>query len=339
MAHLSVVETAAAWYRKLEEAERIEDEWETFEAWITKDPSHQAAFARIEDLWLTRRIFSNEDHDSILLTADGADVREEKLSWLKQVRSRVLRWSLIATVLVVCCVMVMPCLTRGRGLPETSNWEVFKTAIGERSHKLLADGSTADLDTDTTLRSSVTSGHREALLDQGEVAFQVASNVEQPFVVRAGEAHFQAQDTRFSVAYRAHELTMMVKSGTVEVCLPEAEPRLVGAAQIATITDHVLQVSQVTSAEMGRRTAWIHGELQFAGQSLEEAVQEFNRYNRAQLRIMDPAIGSLRVNGTYNPTNLQAFGWYLERSFGVRSLVRIDSDGETIELMGGDESR
>lgn len=114
------------------------------------------------------------------------------------------------------------------------------------------------------------------------------------------------------------------------------EPALVSAEQVAIITDRGLQVSIVTSAETERRTAWIHGELQFAGESLQEAVQEFNRYNRIRLRIVDTTLRKLPINGVFSPTDPRGFVLFLRHSFDVRSLERIDTDAETtIDLMGG----
>ena len=81
--------------------------------------------------------------------------------------------------------------------------------------------------------------------------------------------------------------------------------------------------------------AWTRGELRFDHAPLEEVVDEFNRYNREQLRILDPAIRKLAVGGVYSATDPEAFANLIEHTHGVHFKVHAGSDGEpTIDLMG-----
>jgi transmembrane sensor len=83
--------------------------------------------------------------------------------------------------------------------------------------------------------------------------------------------------------------------------------------------------------------AWTQGRLWFDRVTLAEAVLEFNRYNRRQLVIDDPAIESLHIGGAFDATDLDSFVAALQ-SFGIRiSLPGSDSSvpaGEAIHLLG-----
>jgi transmembrane sensor len=70
--------------------------------------------------------------------------------------------------------------------------------------------------------------------------------------------------------------------------------------------------------------AWTTGRLQFRGDSLGEAVDEFNRYNRRQLRLADASLAQLRVGGTFNATDPESFAAALTSAFGLR--VAHDTD-------------
>jgi transmembrane sensor len=60
-------------------------------------------------------------------------------------------------------------------------------------------------------------------------------------------------------------------------------------------------------------------------------VAEFNRYNRRQITIADPAIANLRVGGSFEATDPQSFVNALEQSFGVRASV---STADAVILQG-----
>jgi transmembrane sensor len=218
-------------------------------------------------------------------------------------------------------------------------WQEYKTGVGEHRQVSFVDGSTAELNTDTSLHVSVTSGHREALLDQGEALFDVTRDPNHPFVVRARDSHVDALGTRFTVISRPeHPLTTLVTAGEVEVCAPALEPRLVDANQMAQVTSQGVEVQVLKPGEVARRTAWLKGELRFDGQPLEEAVDEFNRYNEEQLVIVDPRIRGLAVGGVYSASDPYTFARLIEHSLGVSHREAYAPDGKHIlELTGHQE--
>ena len=97
-----------------------------------------------------------------------------------------------------------------------------------------------------------------------------------------------------------------------------------------------VQVRRLPKAELTSRLAWTSGLIKLDGQTLAEAVEEFNRYNRRKLRIDDPAIAELRVSGTFKAKEPEQFVATLQRSSGVRALASDsrDSDSQVIRLVG-----
>ncbi len=66
-------------------------------------------------------------------------------------------------------------------------------------------------------------------------------------------------------------------------------------------------------------------------------VAEFNRYNRRQMVIADPAIENLRIGGGFEATDPESFIAALERTLGVRAFPAPAGDGsgdEVIRLVG-----
>ena len=69
--------------------------------------------------------------------------------------------------------------------------------------------------------------------------------------------------------------------------------------------------------------------LTFEQVTLEQAAHEFNRYNRRQIRLGDAQAARLRIGGSFEATNVDAFTRLLHDAFGLR--VTTDPDGVTIK--------
>ena len=77
--------------------------------------------------------------------------------------------------------------------------------------------------------------------------------------------------------------------------------------------------------QLERRLSWTGGRLQFGGDSLADAVDEFNRYNRLQLRLADGSLARLRVGGTFNATDPESFAAALASTFGLQVAHEADA--------------
>ena len=338
MGRKKVVDVAAQWFVQLDAAEQIGDKWSSFEQWLEKSPEHEEAFSNLEHDWLAARMLADLDSppdDTTEVTSTSRSTPSLAIRVWAGI-SRWPKWSLMAGGVIVGALMVSYLSKNRVRETTTSDWREFKSAIGEHRRITFADGSTAELNTDTALQASVTAGHREARLDRGEVLFDVAHDREHPFVVHAGRNHVDAVGTRFTVLSRADDqLTTLVTEGKVELCMAEQQPRVINPQQLATTTPRGVEVVTLPPDEVERRMAWTRGELRFDHTPLEEVVDEFNRYNREQLRILDPAIRKLAVGGVYSATDPEAFANLNEHTHGVHFKVHAGSDGEpTIDLMG-----
>jgi transmembrane sensor len=95
--------------------------------------------------------------------------------------------------------------------------------------------------------------------------------------------------------------------------VPAAPP--LAAGQAAVLLPGRMTVSEVTPQLIERRLAWTAGRLEFRGESLAEAVAEFNRYNQRQIRLADPSLGTLRVGGNFKATDPESFAAALASAF------------------------
>ncbi len=167
----------------------------------------------------------------------------------------------------------------------------------------------------------------ELRLARGEGRFQVAHDSTRPFVVTAADAAVRAVGTAFTVRLRdSSEVEVLVSEGKVAIAAPDVPAAApVSAGQAAVVLPGRMSVSDMTPQLLERRLAWTAGRLEFRGESLAEAVAEFNRYNQRQIRLADPALGTLRVGGNFKATDPDSFAAALASAFKLH-----------IEPAGGD---
>jgi transmembrane sensor len=60
--------------------------------------------------------------------------------------------------------------------------------------------------------------------------------------------------------------------------------------------------------------------LVFDGTTLAQAAAEFNRYHAKQLVISDAATAEIRIGGSFEAANLDAFVRLLRNSFGLQIM-------------------
>jgi transmembrane sensor len=225
-------------------------------------------------------------------------------------------------------------------------WKSYETGVGGRERIELADGSTVDLNTNTELNARISDSRREIMLARGEALFHVAHDAKRPFYVVAAGTVVRAVGTAFSVRIRDPEhVDVLVAEGRVAVGAPGTEAnfenptlldraRMVSAGEAATVRPNSpILVRALPSQDVTRKLAWIAGHLDFQGETLDDAVQEFNRYNQRQITIADPSIVNMRIGGIFSTTDLQSFSDALQK-FGIRAQVG-DNNGDIRLFAGG----
>jgi transmembrane sensor len=315
-------------------------------AWLGAHPRHRAAFLRISTAWrradaLRRLADPNEEPDLDLLAPDRPPALEsitepaaaETLeSWIPR-RSRVStrRWVLqvaaAAALIAVVGLAMSAWVTHSAQATHT-----YVTGVGEFHRISLPDGSAVSLNTDTRIQVSYSGADRLVELLQGEAQFEVAHDADWPFVVTANGTHVSVLGTAFVVRKRsASSLDVLVTEG--RVAIDSAPATILAGGQMALIRDGHLTTRNVD--DMSRRVAWTEGMLVFNGETLSEAVAEFNRYNRRQLVITDAELAGKTIGGAFKATNPDRFATALQKMFRVEVRVQDDTSASEIRLSSG----
>jgi transmembrane sensor len=259
------------------------------------------------------------------------------------------RWNLATVMLItLACLAILPFVLLSADFSPGE----YVTGVGEQHTIPLSDGSKIILNTQSRLRVRFTPHGRDIELLEGEALFSVAKDTNRPFRVHVRRTIVEALGTQFSIYLGNSGTKIAVTQGRVRVFenlnptpiilnpnglmwtdtatfqfYQPLEGPIVSAGQEARVAnedsfaDFEVQTRRVALDELERRLAWVNGNLFFSGETLGEAVEEFNRYSWRKLRVADPAISQIRLGGKFETTNLDSFVQALQQVYGIRADV------------------
>jgi transmembrane sensor len=206
----------------------------------------------------------------------------------------------------------------------------YDTGLGELRQVPLSDGSMIDINTQSAVEVAMQPNVREVTLTRGEAWFKVAHDKRRPFVVSAGRIRVRAVGTAFSVRRRDEGADVIVTEGVVETwTLGEEDRRVqVAAGSKASIAEYESPKVVEASADLQRSLAWREGQIVLEGETLDEAVAQFNRYNAKKLVISDPALAEEKLVGQFRATEPQTFAGAVATTLGATVV----DEGDTIRL-------
>jgi transmembrane sensor len=312
----TVRQAAALWVVRLDDPSCSAADRAAFEAWRAESCENEATFereaaawARLDRLRAMRPGAASLDRDLL--------APERRLTLPKFSQSD---WARGMAATAAAAAVVTGVMTFGGGT-------AYATAIGERRVVVLSDNSRIELNTDSKVVVRYRKGVREVKLIRGEAVFEAAKD-SRPFVIKAADAVMQADaGAEMAVRLRSDGAAVTVKRGAVALDPEPAEGKdelrlTAGVAAIYSSAGHRSRV--VSDSEIDRSLAWRQGAIALNGQSLEQAVAEFNRYNRQQISIADPSISGLRLAGYFQTTEPNSFVAAVTSTFPVRASAGAD---------------
>jgi transmembrane sensor len=206
----------------------------------------------------------------------------------------------------------------------------YGTALGEIRQVPLSDGSLVAINTQSAVEVVMHADRREVTLTRGEAWFQVAHDKQRPFIVSAGRIRVRALGTAFSVRRHDEGAEVQVTEGVVETWTvgEEGLRGRVAAGAKAYIAEYQPPKPIAGSADVERSLAWREGRIVLEGETLDEAVAQFNRFNARKLVIADPSLAAEKLVGQFRATEPLKFAEAVATTLGAR----IDEDRDTIRL-------
>lgn len=324
-----IVDEAAEWVVRLSDAEADGRERQSFVTWLKRSPVHLREYLRAEQAWADLCGIDTErriDVDALLAQAAvnvvPLDVAAESAPRRVPARALPRMLAVAAAAALLAAGLSWNVLFPDRG---------YATAVGEQRKIQLEDGSSVLLNTDTRLDVQYTDAVRQVRLLAGEALFSVEKDAARPFRVLSDRAVVQAVGTAFLVRRKPEHTVVTVLEGEVAVApVGRADAFSAGRLPADALRARAGAQVDVARADMRKRevenpvvvAAWRRGQLIFDGVPLAEVVAEFNRYNRVQLVIDDPALSAERISGVFDSDRPQALVGFLEHSAAIQPPER-----------------
>ncbi len=317
---------AAHWYARLGAPDCTAEDRAAFERWRL-EPAHAAAFAEAERVAeAVRRLAMTDAKVRGWAAAALADTSRMQATE-PSTRRRWVAAALAASIAAAAGFWALPQRSPAPAAPL-----VYATAADEQRRIDLEDGTVVHLDVGSRIEILIGAAERRIALPAGRAIFDVAHDARRPFTVRAGRAVVTALGTRFQVEQADERVVVTLTEGSVSVSSdrhgrPQSQ-RLAPGEQLSLPAELSAPWSKRT-VDLRAATSWSQGRHVFRSVPLAEAVREINRYAQKKVRLGDPALADLLVNGNFVAGDSDSIVAAIAE---VLPVTRADAAGEIVLL-------
>lgn len=331
---------AVAWYARRMSGNMDIGERDRFEQWRAQSPAHDSAYRKIENLWrmleaplitdrARRRAAKNPvepsaaGHDEVTAVpasgrAPGKTARGRPTDAARRANSHRRRFGLAAAASLLLAVGIT-------FFPDYLQYPLadYRTRIGEQTAVHLADGSTVYLNTDTALNVSLGHEQRRVTLLRGEAEFEVARDSLRPFRVKAGNTVTEALGTRFVVRYDGSRGTVTLLDGEVRTGRASPNGESAGAVDLKPgerVAFDERTLGEIQAVDPVSADAWRRGRLIMNFVTLEDVVEDINRYRRGRVTVFSDRLARCEINVAIDIRNIDAWLDALGETLPVRIL-------------------
>lgn len=311
----SLDQVAAHWVLRMTTASCTPQDREAFERWLAESEAHGSAY---QEQLATLSLIQGLACDPALQA-----LREQTLQETAVAKNRWLpRLAACALVLIlflgVSSEQVSRLMHGDRGVAVAALPVVYTTAVGERRHVILSDGSALTLNTDSQVDVLYQRDQRHVVLARGQAWFDVAKSPDRPFVVSAGGRQVTAIGTSFDVQLQSEDRvkvvliegkvavdTMASRSGRLATAPSSLPVTMVAGQQLLINAD---ASSRLEPVDISSAKSWLQGRLVFNDLALTDVISDFNRYNRQKVLLEATQDWSdIRVSGVFDAGQVASF--------------------------------
>ena len=285
---------AASWLERRQRPEWNAEDQTALDAWLAADPAHMVSYLRVEAAWNRANRL-------------GALRQPMRASNAAQAPRRSFTRFLNMAAAVIGTVAVMGGIAATYMLmPEQKS---YTTQVGGHEILALKDGSQIELNTSTVVRVSQTKGERKVWLDKGEAYFRIKHDAAHPFVVMVGGHRVTDLGTTFLVRRDKDSVKVALIEGLAQFDggTADGQHATLKPGDVVVASAKQMSLKKEDTNDLATGLGWRHGLLIFKYTTLADAAAEFNRYNDRKLVIADPAVGRLKIVGTFATNNVAAF--------------------------------
>lgn len=269
-----------------------------WEYWLDQNPQQNDNFKAAKEAVLnfSLQVPTEEIQSELKIFKDNISTSHNPLSYKK--RSTRLVW--INRVAAVFLILILA-LGIWKIYP-TEHIQLLTTDFGEMETLELADGSTVQLNANSSIRFSDNIDSkkiREVWLD-GEAFFEVKHAARQPFIVHTPKGDIEVLGTAFNVLQRAEDLNVTLVRGKVQLELPNATKINLQPNDQVRINKQTIDHIQV---DVEVATAWKNNKMIFRNASIEQIIKRLENDFGWKVELKNSEILKRKINATVPENN------------------------------------
>jgi transmembrane sensor len=275
-------EQAVTWFIRLKADNVTSEEKASFLLWLNQADLHRETFNEVSKLW--------GDADLLQALGDVAQKRSIAPKRTPRIHFKLPLAMAACLALIFLFSNELAVLIKGD----------YSTRVGERKTVYFDDGSTAMLNTDSSIAVSMDGSQRKVELLKGEVYFEVKPDPNRPFIVQAAHSTTRVLGTRFFVHEKSNSDEVKVVSGRVEVNDRGAlkQPQILHDSEAVSVDASGL--GEILLLNSALTTSWVNGFLVFENAPLESVISQIRRYRTGVVVYKDNTLRDLKINGRIN---------------------------------------
>lgn len=293
------IETAAAaWFARVRSGAMSSAEAIELERWLAT-AAHEAAYGEVESMWHAVAAL-HDDPKLLQLREDARADGQTKRLWAFS--------AIAASLLAAICVALFFNHFDFRAGETSPDAVRFATVTGQRLPIALADGSTIQLDANSSVLVRLGRDRRAIEIEHGRAFFQVRHDPHRPFIVSAGGRSVTAVGTAFAVDTFERRLDVVLVEGRVRVEGKSQE----GRRAIEMTAGSRLEITpdggwHAGLADPAKATAWLQGRLVFDNARLADVVAELGRYTDRTITLSRDGTGDKRLSAVLLAGDVDTF--------------------------------
>ena len=176
--------------------------------------------------------------------------------------------------------------------------ETYITETAIRASRILSDGSQVHLNALSALEFKASHDERHAILNQGQVLFDVAHDTQRPFIIDVGSSQVVVLGTLFDIDRTDKGMTLHVYEGVVTVSADKKI--LVHKGQSVSVINNKIEENKSHNDLM---PTWRTGWLDVNQEPITQVIAKFQRYIDKPLKLDQSIPSDYKISGRFDLDN------------------------------------
>ncbi|MDP4276474.1 MAG: FecR family protein [Bacteroidota bacterium] len=269
-------------------------------AWLQEKEENKEFLFGLKEAYMLSRWKELQQQSAV---SQGWDEFSLKIAQASPSKRSTLILSVVRYAAVAVIVFGLGFFLRGFSHQEPVTYNVVKTASGEHSTLILADGTKVRLNENSQLTyPSSFSRHFRKVSLKGEAYFEAAHNKKKPFLVNTSVYTVKVLGTKFNVDAYPDQLYVYtsLKEGKVQILDNSGDSKILSELKPGTQMSFNRRTGEyfVKEVELDEIGDWINGEVVFKRKTLQEIADKLEQKYGYTIDIRNKEISQLTYNIT-----------------------------------------